>query len=37
MLHVICAEKASAGELRTSDGQDFRRMPSKGTAVLVVL
>jgi len=37
MLHVICAEKASAGELRTFNGQDFRRMPPEGATELVVL
>lgn len=36
-LHVRCAEKASADELRTFNGRDFRRMPPEGTTTLVVL
>jgi predicted nucleic acid-binding protein len=36
-LHVRCAEKASADELRTFNGTDFRRMPPEGAAKLVVL
>ena len=36
-LHVYCAEKASADELRTFNGKDFRRMPPEGATELVVL
>ncbi len=36
-LHVLCAETASADELRTFNGTDFRRMPPKGATDLVVL
>lgn len=36
-LHVICAEKASADELRTLNGRDFRRMPPEGPTTLSVL
>lgn len=36
-LHVFCAEKTSAGELRTFNGRDFRRMPPDGPTELVVL
>jgi len=36
-LHVLSAEKASADELRTFNGTDFRRMPPEGTTELVVL
>ena len=36
-LHVRCAEKASADELRTFNGRDFRRMPPMGDTTLVVL
>ncbi len=36
-LHVLCAEKASADELRTLNGRDFRRMPPDGETDLVVL
>ena len=36
-VHVRCAEKASADELRTFNGKDFRRMPPEGTTELVVL
>lgn len=36
-LHVRCAEKADADELRTFNGQDFRRMPPAGPTTLVVL
>lgn len=36
-LHTCCAEKASADELRTFNGKDFRRMPPKGATELVVL
>jgi hypothetical protein len=37
MLHVLCAEKASADELRTLNGRDFRRMPPETPTDLVVL
>lgn len=37
VLHVLCAEKASADELRTVNGADFRRMPPEGATELVVL
>jgi len=37
MLHVLCAEKASANELRTFNGADFRRMPPEGPTELVIL
>jgi hypothetical protein len=37
MLHVICAEKAEAGELRTFNGQDVRRMPPSGSMELVII
>jgi len=36
-LHVRCAEKAAADELRTFNGRDFRRMPPTGPTTLVVL
>jgi predicted nucleic acid-binding protein len=36
-LHVYCAEKASADELRTLNGKDFRRMPPVDPTELVVL
>lgn len=36
-LHVLCAETASADELRTFNGTDFRRMPPEGSTDLVVL
>lgn len=36
-LHVLCAEKASADELRTFNGADFRRMSPEGPTELVVL
>ncbi len=36
-LHVLCAESASAEELRTFNGADFRRMPPEGATELVVL
>jgi predicted nucleic acid-binding protein len=36
-LHVLCAENASADELRTFNGADFRRMPPEGSTDLVVL
>lgn len=36
-VHVRCAEKASADELRTFNGRDFRRMPPEGETELVVL
>jgi predicted nucleic acid-binding protein len=36
-LHVACAEKASAEELRTFNRRDFRRMPPEGPIELVVL
>ena len=36
-LHVICAEKASADELRTFNGRDFRRIPPEDPTVLSVL
>lgn len=36
-LHVYCAEKASADELRTFNGKDFRQMPPEGATELVVL
>jgi predicted nucleic acid-binding protein len=36
-LHVACAEKASAEELRTFNRRDFRRMPPEGPTELVVL
>lgn len=36
-LHVLAAEKASADELRTLNGKDFRRMPPEGATELVVL
>ena len=36
-LHVACAEKASAEELRTFNRWDFRRMPPEGPTELVVL
>jgi predicted nucleic acid-binding protein len=36
-LHICCAEKASADELRTFNGKDFRRMPPEGATELVVL
>ena len=36
-LHVACAEKASAEELRTFNGRDFRPMPPEGPTELVVL
>lgn len=36
-LHVLCAETASADELRTFNGADFRRMPPEGSTDLVVL
>jgi len=36
-LHVQCAEKASADEVRTFNGKDFRRMPPGGGTDLVVL
>ena len=36
-LHVACAEKASAEELRTFNGRDFRRTPPEGPTELVVL
>lgn len=36
-LHVLCAEKASADELRTFNGRDFRRMPPKDPTVLSIL
>lgn len=32
MLHVICAEKAEADDLRTFNEQDFRRMPPGGAS-----
>jgi len=37
ILHVLCAEKASADELRTLNGRDFRRMPLEKPTDLVVL
>jgi predicted nucleic acid-binding protein len=37
VLHVLCAEKASADELRTFNGRDFRRMPPEGLTTLEVL
>jgi len=36
-LHVLCAEKASADELRTFNGRDFRRMPPEAPITLTVL
>jgi predicted nucleic acid-binding protein len=36
-LHVACAEKASAEELRTFNRRDFRPMPPEGPTELVVL
>jgi predicted nucleic acid-binding protein len=36
-LHVQCAEEASADEVRTFNGKDFRRMPPGGGTDLVVL
>lgn len=36
-LHVHCAEKASVEELRTFNGEDFRRMPPEPPTELVVL
>lgn len=36
-LHVLCAEKASVKELRTFNGEDFRRMPPESPTELVVL
>lgn len=36
-LHTYCAEKASADELRTFNGKDFRRMRPEGDTELVVL
>lgn len=36
-LHVRCAEKAAADELRTFNGRDFRRMPPTDPTTLVVL
>lgn len=36
-LHVQCAEKASAAELRTFNGRDFRRIPPTDPTELVVL
>jgi predicted nucleic acid-binding protein len=36
-LHVQCAEKVSADEVRTFNGKDFRRMPPGGGTDLVVL
>lgn len=36
-LHVACAEKASAEELRTFNGEDFRRMPPDDPTRLMVL
>jgi len=36
-LHVRCAEEASADELRTFNGRDFRRMPPEAPTELVVL
>lgn len=36
-LHVRCAEKADAEELRTFNGTDFRRMPPQGSTDLIVL
>jgi predicted nucleic acid-binding protein len=35
-LHVRCAEKAAADELRTFNGRDFRRMPPKGPTLVVL-
>ena len=37
VLHVLCAEKASADELRTFNGRDFRRMPPEEPTTLEVL
>ena len=36
-VHDYCAEKASADELRTFNGKDFRRRPPEGSTELVVL
>lgn len=36
-LHVRCADHVSAQELRTFNGQDFRRMPPADPTQLVVL
>lgn len=36
-LHVGCAEKADAEELRTFNGRDFHRIPPRGATELVVL
>lgn len=36
-LHVQCAEKASAAELRTFNGRDFRRIPPTDPTELAVL
>lgn len=36
-VHVRCAEKADADELRTFNGRDFRRIPPEGETELVVL
>jgi len=36
-LHVLCAEKASAEELRTFNGRDVRRMPPEAPITLTVL
>ncbi len=36
-MHVRSAEKASADELRSFNGKDFRRMPPSGETELVVL